>query len=211
MNGKEEKGSRLVFTTDKSSDSYQNNVKPELVKGSEIQSEIFNEVKTINQSRKKTIMEKHVSKQRIRLSDLAIKAEYTKLVDFLTSGKKTRLDISKHMGAKNVKFVDNLMQRAKASSENIIASINGFWQIIPAYQSGKDALVDKMVKNRNALWKNSRKKEIPIGGKLRPTPRPATMGPIPVDKPAHFEFDHGDKKIIIDVNEKGFNLFMTDK
>jgi len=208
---------KLVFTTDQNSKDFQKNEVPDLVDKSEIRQEIFNDVKVINQSRKKIIKEKHKMREKIQRSSDEIRSEFSKLVDFLFTGKKTRQDIIAHFNYKKVAKADNLMQRARAASENIIVSINGMWQVLPSYQSGKNALLDKMVQNRNALWKKceaSRKKPRTglegkyMGDKLILRMKPATMGPIDLEKPAHFEFDYYGAVIVIDINDKCFNLSM---
>ena len=157
--------SKLVYTSDRKDPNFLNNVQIGLeTKPKEIINEYSKDIHLIKQSLPNTksggkLKMKKQSEKSIEVIK-RVKNEFTSLVTFLSSGKKDVTSLKNHLKLSGVKF-SNFMQKAKEASQKIIQNKDGLWFIVPGYISGNEALINKMVENRNAVFNNwlARKKE----------------------------------------------------
>jgi hypothetical protein len=178
---------RLVYTSDKSSKEFLNNLSPPIVEKSEIISTIHGDIDLLNKSRKRSVImgSKKITKTN-RLSEDMWKQVFKIVVKLLQTEPKTKKEVWNVIRSSNIlptemstseKWIDNLMQLIKFASINSIYPHDGKWCIKTIGQP-IDTYVNELFKNKHLRFavKSPREKkprkqktETPMGGKPSPS------------------------------------------
>ena len=122
---------KVIFTTDRNSKDFLNNQVPGIVEHSEVVETIHDEIKNLNQSRRKCIMEHQETKRKpgkqARESKEELIKKYIFVMGMLFTGPKTITEIHQKMYSgkddkTGGKDIQNLLQRMKHGSGKIIIS-----------------------------------------------------------------------------------------
>jgi hypothetical protein len=169
--------SKLVYTSDKTDKKFFDNLQVGVqTTPKEILNEMSKEVLSVKKSLPNTKAGGKVRMRKQSEKSLDVikrcKYEFSKLVNFLSTGQRSVNSLKSHLEMDGMKF-SNFMQKSREASQNIIQNKNGFWMIIPGYASGTEKLIEAMVENRNAVFNNSlkRKKEREAQGIQSPRKR----------------------------------------
>jgi hypothetical protein len=197
---------RLVYTSDKDSKEFLNNVTQPLVEKSEVVSSIHSDIDLMNKSRKRsTIMDSKKVTKSNRLSEDKWKSVFKVVVKLLQTEPKTKKEIWNVIRSSNIlptemasseKWIDNLMQLLKFASIETIYPRNGMWCIKTIGQP-IDIYVNELFKNKH------RRFSVPVGKDKEKKPRKSRK-----------QETQKEEKLLqskIELNQKSVDLVLSSK